>query len=176
MMDSIYDFFLGANKIGLWPALSALSAVGGLVLAMNYIRTKSYTRGLNFYIAHSREEGTNFPNKIIINIRNYTGGTVVITNPYFKFGKTIIPDDNATCDSYSKEYEIKFEDSEKRYLNEVDIMLRHKEKTITFIPADPKESDAKIEEAIESHNVGILYCNVIWLEDRPKIIRVRKKI
>jgi len=175
-MNLIYNFFLGADKIGLWSAISALSALVGLFLAINYIKTRAYTRGLNFYIAHSRKEGTNFPNKIMINIRNYSGGTIVITNPYFKFGKTVIPDESAACDSYSKEYEIKFEDSEKKYLNEVDIMLRHKEKTITSIPADPRESDTKIKEAIEKHEVGVLYCNVIWLKDRPKIIRIKKKI
>ena len=172
---SINKFFIDMNQMGLWSAISAISAVIGVVIAVNFVKTRAYTRGLNFFIQQQRNND-NYPNKIIIEIRNYSGKTVIVTNPYFKFGDIIKPDENARCDSYVKEYEIKFSDKNGKYLEEVDILLRHKDATTTWIPIAPAEDDSKIKAALEKHKIGVLYCNAVWLEDRPKIIRIRKKI
>jgi hypothetical protein len=178
MADSVnvfYDFLVKANNAGFWSAISAIAAVSGVIIAKNYLKTRSFTRGLNFFINHSRENG-DFPNRIKIEIRNYSGKTVVLTNPYFKFGKFIEPDESASCDSYTKEYEIKFSKPSSETFDDVDILLRHKEKTETWIPIEPSENDEKIKNTLESHSVGILYCYAIWLGERPKAIRIRKKV
>lgn len=45
-----YHFFTKIDKMGVWSAISAISALLGVLIAFNFVKMRAYDRGLNFYI------------------------------------------------------------------------------------------------------------------------------
>jgi len=164
-----------AAEHGLWDMLSAIilliSAVAGFAVLF-WIKRR--VRNLNFFTRRLRDN-SNYPLKVYVEIRNYTGTSVVISSPYFKFGK-LRPDPNARGDSFSQEYEIKFPDPSNQMLTEVEYLLRHRENVSTWVPIDPTHTDQEVDDAIKHHTVGTLHCMCTWLQEKPKVHKLHPKI
>ena len=118
---------------------------------------------------------TDYALKIFIEIRNYTGRSVVISAPYYRYGD-LRPDPYARGDSPSGDYEMKFPTTTGLELNEVDYLIRHGENVKTWIPVDPKHTDAEIDEAMKNRKVATLYCRCTWLEEKPRVHKLKRKI
>ena len=134
---------------------------------------KGRVRNLNFFIRRLRDE-SHYPLKVYIEIRNYTGRSVVISVPYFVYGD-LRPDPNARGDSPSREYEVKFPDPRNQTLSEVEYLLRHRESVSTWVPIDPTHTDEGVDQAIESRAVGKLRCMCTWLQDKPKVHKLARR-
>jgi hypothetical protein len=150
-------------------AVLIMTTIGGIL----YLRyAKRRVRNLNFFVSFKRENISDYPLKIYVEIRNYTGRSVVFTNPFFKF-KDLRVDPQGRGDSSSGEIEVKFPDPNKQYLSEVEYMLRYKENVTTWIPLDPAHTDDEVKEALRQRRVGTLNCICAWLEDKPRIHKLR---
>lgn len=160
------------NNIGLWEMLSCLSLVVGLIGTTWYvfIKKKGIHR-LNIHVNKSRRSGTNYTSLINIEFRNFTGKSVVICNPYFKY-KGLNRDPAGHQDAYSDRTEVKFSGSPGNGLTKIDIFLRHGENASTWVPIDPKHSDEEIQAALDKKRVGRLYFECVWIEDKPKIDKI----
>jgi len=173
-IDSSSLFLKWAHSHGIWEILNILiilpSVVIGLIL---YLYRKNRVRNLNFFIQRERDQ-SNYPLRVYIEIRNYTGVSVVISSPYFKY-KEIRPDPNARGDIPSHEYEIKFPDRNNN-LSEVEFFLRHKEHVSTWIPVDPTHTDAEIEQAIIGKTTGSIFCICTWIKEKPVSHKLYRKI
>lgn len=171
----IREFLTWAKDYDLWGMLSAILLAitiisGWFVL----VRAKKKVRNLNFFTSPIRDQ-QNYPLRITVEIRNYTGRSVVISSPYFRY-KQLRPDEKARGDTPTGDYEIKFPGLDGQMLEEVEYLLRAKESVSTWIPLDPKHNDQEVREAVEKNNVGYLYCVCTWLDERPKIHKLRRKI
>ncbi len=175
-MDIIISNLKFLNEIGLWEILSCLFVLFGAITAWWYFFfRKRYIHRLNVHTNKSRREGINYTSLINIEFRNFTGKSVVICNPYFKY-KDLKRDRAGHRDSYSDRTEVKFLGMESKSLTEVDIFLRHKDRTETWVPVDPSHADEEIQLALDKKRVGVLYFDCIWIEERPQIDRVRYSI
>src|SRR5438477_7659322 len=149
----IADWMKCANEYGLWNMLSFFvllpSVIGAFAIV---IWRRRRVRHLNFYVTRSRDP-SNYPHKINIEMRNYTGRSVVIAFPWFTF-RNLRPDENAGGDMPSGEYEVKF--PKNHFLSEIDCLLRHGENVATWIPIDPAHTDEEGDAAVSSHRVGRL--------------------
>jgi hypothetical protein len=118
---------------------------------------------------------SNYPLKVYLEIRNYTGRSVVISAPYFVFAQ-LRPDPQARGDSVSGEYEIKFPAPNSTNLTEVEYLLRHGESVSTWVPLDPAHKDEEVEAAIKRRRMGKLHCMCTWLQDKPRVDRLIRRI
>ena len=172
IMASIKSFMRSAAGCDLWDMLNFFWVVLVSVVGAIYIGwAKRRVPHLNFYIQQTRDNGP-YPFKIHIEIRNYTGQSVVFTRPYFLL-RALRPDPEGRRDFSSNEMEVKFPEPTMCRLEEVEYLLRHKENVSTWVPIDPSHSDAEVEEAIRRRCVGTFFCICTWLQDKPKIHKLR---
>ena len=164
-----------AADYAIWDLLSTIIILASAVIGFSILFwTKRRVRNLNFF-TQRRRDASDYPLKVYIEIRNYTGRSVVISSPYYRYGD-LKPDPNARGDSPSGDYEMKFPDVAQRELKEVDYLIRHGENVSTWIPVDPKHSDQKVDEAIKDRKVATLYCMCTWLEEKPRVHKSKRKI
>lgn len=164
-----------AADYAIWDLLSTIIILASAVIGFSILFwTKRRVRNLNFF-TQRRRDASDYPLKVYIEIRNYTGRSVVISSPYYRYGD-LKPDPNARGDSPSGDYEMKFPDVAQRELKEVDYLIRHGENVSTWIPVDPKHSDQKVDEAIKDRKVATLYCMCTWLEEKPRVHKLKRKI
>ena len=157
------------NDLGVWEMLNFLIVIAGIIIGSVYFFRKRRVPMLNIFISHSkRPEGQNYTSLINIEFRNFTGCSIAICNPYFKYRK-LRSDPVAHRDSYSGEAEVKFKGTEGNGLTEIEAFLRHKESTATWIPVDPKHSDEEIKSTLDNKRVGILYFTCVWVIEKPKV-------
>lgn len=164
-----------ADQHGLWDMLSTVvlfvSAATGFFLIF---WGKRRIRNLNFYV-HPVRDSNNYPLRAYLEIRNYTGKSVVISMPYFVYGR-LAPDPNARGDTPLQEFEIKFPGPGNGQLTEVEYLLRHRESVSTWIPINPKHSDDDVKSAIENRQLGKLSCMCTWLQDKPKVHKLVRRL
>jgi len=164
-----------AHQHGVWEIINTLVLLVSALVGFSLLFwAKRRVRNLNFYVRRLRD-ASNYPLKVYIEIRNYTGRSVVISSPYFVFGD-LRPDPNARGDSPSREYEVKFPDRGNQTLSEVEYLLRHREEVSTWVPVDPTQTDQEVDRAIEHRAVGRLRCMCTWLQEKPKVHALRRKI
>jgi hypothetical protein len=170
----VFAWMFWADQHGVWGIISTFSLLASLAGIFMLLWGKARVRNLNFFIRQSRDD-TDYPLKIHVEIRNYTGRSVVISMPYFIY-QDLRRDPNARGDSLSGEYEIKFPDPSNENLAEVEYLLRHRESVLTFVPVDPAHTDDEIAHAINKKMVGKLSCMCIWLQDKPKVHKLSRRI
>lgn len=164
-----------ADQHGLWDMTSTLVLLVSAVVGFTVLFwAKRRVRNLNFFTRRLRDN-SNYPLKVYAEIRNYTGTSVVISLPCFIYAK-LRPDPNARGDSPSKEYEIKFPGPSGQTLSEVEYLLRHRETVSTWIPIDPSHSDQEVDSAIENCKVGKFRCMCTWLQEKPKVHKLIRKL
>ena len=166
-----------ANEYGIWGLISTVVLLASSVLGFSiYFWAKRRVRNLNFFFTPRRNEIRGYPLVVLIEIRNFTGRTVIISSPFFRFN-SIRPDPNSTCDSPSGDHEIKFPRHEGApTLDQVEYMLRHGEKVRTWIPLDPTHSEKEVADALAAREVGSVHCTCVWLFDRPKVHRLIRRM
>lgn len=171
----IFAWMLWAEQHGVWSLISTVVLLGSAAIGFAVLFwAKGRVRNLNFFVRLVRDQ-SNYPLKVYLEIRNYTGRSVVISLPHFIY-RDLRPDPNARGDSPSREYEVKFPDLSNQTLSEVEYLLRHRESVSTWIPIDPTHTDAEVEHAIERHAVGTLRCMCAWLQDKPKVHKLARRI
>jgi len=172
---AVFAWMIWAEQHGVWGILSTLVLlISALVGFRILFWAKRRVRNLNFFVRRLRDE-SNYPLKVYVEIRNYTGRSVVISLPYFVYAK-LRPDPNARGDSPSREYEVKFPDSGNHTLSEVEYLLRHRESVSTWVPIDPTHTDQEVDAAIDNRSVGKLHCKCTWLQDNPTVHKLLRWI
>lgn len=159
---------------GVWDLLQAavvtLSAVVGAKL---FFFPKTRIRNLN--LTTSWHQGGQFPSRVHLQLRNYTGVTIVISNPFFVY-RALRPDPQAHGHSSKAEFEIKFPSLDGAMLSEVEYLLRHKENVSTFASLDPSHSEEEVARALTTRRVGTLHLTVTWLTQRPHTERLALEV
>jgi hypothetical protein len=112
---------------------------------------------------------------IYLEIRNYTGRTVVLSNPFFNF-RDLLPPPEAHGDSPTGEYEIKFPDPTNQTYSEVEAFLRNKENVHTIIPLDPTQTDQQAQVALQKARVGTLTLTCTWIQEKPHTEKLRRRL
>src|SRR5690348_4714360 len=144
-LKSWMDFLRWSNEYGIWGILQFLLLVISFVIGMKlFYFPRRRIRNLNFNIRFVRDRRHSFPSHIHLEFRNFTGRTVVLSSPFFRYRKLQPPTD-ARGDTLSGEYEIKFPGAggEKK-LSEVEYLLRNKESVHTIIPIDPNHPEEEV--------------------------------
>ena len=75
------------NEIGLWEILNLLLVLFGFIWGAIYLFRRNRIPHLNLHVTHRRRVGQNYTSLIDIEFRNYTGCSVVISSPYFRYKK-----------------------------------------------------------------------------------------
>ena len=167
------QFLIWATQRGIWPLANFLVVFLSAVLGFSLIFwAKRRVRHFNFYLSSTRDS-SNYPHKLKLEIRNYTGRSVVLSSPFYKY-VGLRPDPNARGDSPSEEFEVKFPNVARDTLTEVEYLIRTKETVCTWIPIDPKHTDAEVEDAIRKHETVKFSCMCTWLEDKPRVHKLRR--
>lgn len=168
----ILAWMVWAEQHGVWGIVGTLllPALGLTV----FFWAKRRVKNLNFFIQRVRD-ASNYPLRVHVEIRNYTGRSVVISAPFVTY-RDLRPDPNARGDSLSGEYEIKFPDLQSKVLSEVEYLLRHRESVSTWVPIDPTHTDKEVDDAIEKRVVGKLHCMCTWLQDKPKVHKLVRRM
>ncbi len=175
-MDNVVAFLKWTNEHGLWGFIQALIILIGVVLGIKIILLpKKRIKNLNYFTQLKRNQHPQYHLIIYLEIRNYTGKSVVISSPYFIF-KSIRPDPDARGDNLQGEYEIKFPNIQNDMLTEVEYLIRNKEQVHTFIPLDPAHSDTEVEKALREKQVGTIDCICTLLEEKPKVHKLVRNI
>jgi len=107
ILGFIDRFMIWANERGLWDMIMTVLAIIGAAAGYYYLFwAKRRIRYLNFYTEIRRNKYPNYPLVIYLEIRNYTGRSVVISSPFFNY-KELRPDPKSRGDLPSGDYEIK---------------------------------------------------------------------
>ena len=164
------------NEIGLWEVLNLLLVLSGFIYGAIYLFRRNRIPHLNLHVAHHRRVGQNYTSLVDIEFRNYTGCSVVISSPYFRYNK-LKADKAAHRDSYSGDTEVKFlSKNGETGLTEVETFLMHKENTSTWIPIDPNYSDDLVSKTLQEKKVGTLYFNCTFIKEKPATYKMAVKI
>jgi hypothetical protein len=165
-----------ANDHGVWAAAQAIILAASFVIGLRIIYfPRRRIRNLNFHARLVRSERNKFRLMIYLELRNYTGRSVVLSSPFFRYVDLRAPSE-AHGDTPSREYEIRFPNFGGKELTEVEYLLRNKEAVHTIIALDPTHTDQEVHRALNRHRVGILTVNCIWLQDTPRAQKLSRRI
>lgn len=171
-----FDVIKWANDHGVWAAAQALILAASFVIGMKLIYfPRRRIRNLNFHARMVRSDRNKFRLMIYLEIRNYTGRTVVLSSPFFRY-IDLRPHSDAHSDTPSREYEIRFPNNSGKELMEVEYMLRNKESVHTMIALDPTHTDQEVHRALNRHRIGTLTVMCTWLQDAPRVQKLMRRI
>ena len=176
-MDDVFNALRWAHEHGIWELASFLSLVGGISIGLKLaFIPRRRIRNLNFAPNLARNQHQQFPLAIYLQIRNYTGRSVVMSSAYIRYRDLRPPPEARGGDLPSKEFEIKFPDPANGNLTEVEYLLRHKENVQTIIPLDPTYSDQQVQTALSRNRVGSLTVTCTWLQEKPIVEKLRRRL
>lgn len=166
-----------ANDYGVWSIAQFVILAITFVLGLKFFYfPRRRIRNLNFNIKFVRNNSRHaHPSYLHLEFRNYTGRSVVLSSPFFRYRKLRPPPD-AHGDTLSGEYEIKFPGASGRERTEVEFLLRNKESVDTMIPIDPAHTDEEVATMHAKRRIGTLTVMLTWLQDRPKVDKLVRKI
>lgn len=164
-----------ANELGLWDLLQTIILIASAIIGVKLIFfPRKRIRKLDFWPtlepAHPQ-----FGHCAKLNIQNYTGCSVIISSPYFRY-KKIPPHEHAAQHAPSGDYQLKFPSPSGSALTEVEFLLRNKESTYALIFFADQTTEDEIREAIKERGLGRLECNVTWLRDKPHTEKLIQQI
>jgi hypothetical protein len=164
------------HEHGIWEIASFLLLVAGAVVGVRLaFFPRKRIRNLNFFTRVVRAGHPQFPLIVYLEIRNYTGRTVVLSSPFMRYCD-LRPPAEAHGDTPSGEYEIKFPDPQSRQLSEVEYLLRNKENVQTIIPLDPTHSDQEVQSAYHEKRLGSLTVTCTWLQEKPVVEKLVRRL
>lgn len=174
---SAKDFLFWTNEYGIWGILQFVILIVSFILGLKLIYfPRRRIRNLNFNVSFVRNNRHEYPSYIHLEFRNFTGRSVVLSSPFFRY-RRLQPPTDARGDTLSGEYEIKFPGAggEKK-LSEVEYLLRNKESVHTIIPIDPNHPEEEVNAMHAKRRIGTLTVMCTWLQDRPKVDKLVRKI
>ncbi|MGE5625957.1 MAG: hypothetical protein ACM3ZT_10465 [Bacillota bacterium] len=175
-LKSLGDFLHWSNEYGVWGILQFLLLGISFVIGMKLIYfPRRRIRNLNFNIRFVRNSRHIFPSHIHLEFRNFTGRTVVLSSPFFRY-RMLQPPPDAHGDTLSGEYEIKFPSANGKQMSEVEYLLRNKESVDTLIPLDPAHTEEEVNAMHAKRRIGTLTVMCTWLQDRPKVDKLVRKV
>jgi len=166
-----------ANDYGVWSIAQFVILAVTFVLGLKFFYfPRRRVRNLNFNIRFVRNKRHAYPSYLHLEFRNYTGRSVVLSSPFFRYNKLHPPPD-AHGDTLSGEYEVKFPGNNGgEDYTEVEYLLRNKESVHTVIPIDSAHTDEEVNTMHEKRRIGTLTVMLTWLQDRPKVDKLVRKI
>lgn len=175
-MEKCTEWLRLLDELGIWNAGMFIMVFAGFLYGIIYLRwARRHIKHLNFFMRPVRDQ-SNYPSKLYVEIRNFTGRSVVVSYAYFRYNR-LRPDEKARGDTLTGWYEVKFPDrAGQPLLSEVEHFLRHGEQVQTWVPVDPAHDDQEIHEAIRRRRVGTLTCFVTWIEEKPKSVRLKRRM
>jgi len=181
-MNGFETFLLDAAKYGIWDIISVLVLFFSFLIILRFLFFPFYSiRNLNFYITHQRDN-SNYPSKLIIEIRNFTNKNLVLSNTYFK-SKKLIPHPNARGDTALRKYELKFDPN----YTSPDCLIIHGNNCTTWFPIDPNQTDAAIQAILNPPRIGFwffkctpkiagtFHCKCTFLSKKPRTVRLIRR-
>ncbi|MGH8370306.1 MAG: hypothetical protein ACRESC_04935 [Gammaproteobacteria bacterium] len=174
--SNLFILLKWANDHGVWAAVQAIVLVASFVIGLKIIYfPRRRIRNLNFHARLVRSERNKFRLMIYLELRNYTGRTVVLSSPFFRYLDLRAPSE-AHGDTPSREYEIRFPNNGGKELTEVEYLLRNKEAVHTIIALDPTHTDQEVHRALNKHRIGTFIVKCIWLQDAPRVQKLSRRI
>lgn len=165
-----------ANDHGVWNVAQFVIVAVSFVIGLKLIYfPKRRIRNLNFHARLVRNERQKFQFFLYLELRNYTGRSVVLSSPYFRYMDLRAPE-GAHGDTPSGEYEVRFPSNVGRQLTEVEYLLRNKESVHTIIPIDPAHTDKEAQRAHDRRRIGKLTVMCTWLQNRPTVQKLARRI
>ncbi|MCX6231118.1 MAG: hypothetical protein NTZ33_06200 [Bacteroidetes bacterium] len=181
-MIDFENFLICASKYGLWDIISVLVLLSSFLIVLRFIFFPFfYVKNLSFYVKHVRDQ-SNYPSKLIFDIKNSRNENLVLSNVYFK-PKKLIADSKAYGDTSKKIYELKFDPN----YTDPDCLITHGNNALTWFPLDPNIIDSEIEKILNPDKIGFLFikckpkiagnfhCKCTFLTNRPRTIRLIRK-
>ena len=165
-----------ANDYGVWSIAQFVILAVTFVLGLKFFYfPRRRIRNLNFNIRFVRNNRHAYASYLHLEFRNYTGRSVVLSSPFFRYRKLRPPPD-AHGDTLSGEYEIKFPGASAKDYTEVEYLLRNKEAVNTLIPIDSVHTDDEVNTMHAKRRIGTLTVMLTWLQDRPKVDKLVRRI
>lgn len=170
-------FLRMTNDYGVWSIAQFVILAISFVLGLKFFYfPRRRIRNLNFNIRFVRNNSRHaYPAYLHLEFRNYTGRSVVLSSPFFRY-RRLQPPPDAHGDTLSGEYEIKFPGASGKERTEVEYLLRNKESVDTMIPIDPDHTDEEVNLMHAKRRIGTLTVMLTWLQDRPKVDKLIRKI
>src|SRR5215472_9535376 len=126
-LKEVLAFLRWSNDYGIWSIAQFLILAVTFVLGLKFFYfPRRRVRNLNFNIRFVRNPRHEHESHIHLEVRNYTGCSVVLSSPFFRYRK-LRPPPEAHGDTLSGEYEIKFPNPSGKGHTEVEYLLRNKE-------------------------------------------------
>jgi hypothetical protein len=170
------DILQWTNNYGIWGILQFVILAISFLLGLKFFYfPRRRIKNLNFHTSLVRNSRHAFPLYILLEIRNYTGRSVVLSSPFFRYRK-LRPAKDAHGDTLSGEYEIKFPGVSGKELTEVEFLLRNKESVHTIIPLDEEHTDSEVEALHKKTRIGVITMMCTWLAARPKVDKLVRRI
>ena len=167
----VLSFMKSANDYGLWDSIATAVLLASFLIGVKLVFfPKKRIPHLNIHFEKVRDT-TNYPLKICVQIRNYTGRSCVIAFPLVELNG-LRADPKARANSSTGEYELKFSWGGS-YLTEIEVFLKHRESTDTWIPIDPTHTDEEVDVALSKGKVGRIKCTCLWVLEEPKHDKLR---
>ena len=164
------------NDLGIWDLLNTVILLSGLLLgAWLSMRRTKHIRDLNFYVTWHRDPKARFPLTLRFEVRNLSHNMIALSAPYFVFSG-FRPGPYAHCDSTTQHYEVKFRRSETEKESQVACLLRHRDTVTSYIPLDEAQTDVELQDLSKLGRVGVLYCDIVFLHSRPKVVHMKLKL
>jgi hypothetical protein len=175
----MFEFLAFLTQIGFWEIVSTGILISGSVVGIRLlVGSTSHIPDLNFYITWTRNPpipANRYPLTLDFEIRNLSHHFCVISTAYFRFDMAK-PGSHAHGDSVSQQYEIKFRSNPDDTKSEIAALLRHRDIVTTYIPLDETQTDEELRELSRSRRFGTLYCDVVFIRQRPYTRRLKLNI
>lgn len=172
----LLDFLQWTNNYGIWGILQFVILGISFFIGLKFIYfPRRRIRNLNFHTSMVRNPRHAYPLYILLELRNFTGRSVVLSSPFFRY-KSLRPSKNAHGDTLSGEYEIHFPGANGKELTEVEYLLRNKESIHTVIPLDAEHTDEEVETLHKRKRIGTITMMCTWLSGRPTVDKLVRKI
>lgn len=169
-------FLEWTNQYGIWGIAQFLILIVSFFIGLKFIYfPRRRIRNLNFNVNFVRNNRHDYPSYIHLEFRNFTGRSVVLSSPFFRYRKLQPPSD-ARGDTLSGEYEMKFPGANGKEMTEVEYLLRNKESVHTIIPIDPEHADEEVNEMHRRRRIGTVTVMCVWIQDRPTMDKLVRRI
>ncbi|MDE2092155.1 MAG: hypothetical protein KGJ08_09700 [Gammaproteobacteria bacterium] len=165
-----------ANLYGIWGIAQFVILISSFYIGLKLIYfPRRRIRNLNFHALIVRNDRQRDRLSVNLELRNYTGRSVVLSSPFFRY-LDLRPPHSAQGDTPSGEYEVKFPGNNGKELIETEYLLRNKESVHTVIQLDPAHTDDDAQRAHKRRRIGTLTVMCTWLQDRPRVQKLARRI